>query len=273
MIQGYRMAGPPPHGEPPAASPPGERKWPVWLGFATLFGAFLAQFLVQIVFLVATGAQKLDAMPEGAKLALQAIATLIFVGAAVVAAALIKPVKPAQFGLRPTRPWPALGWSLAAMGVFYVSLVLYASLVTSPDQTTADDLGANKSQLALIAVGFLVAVLSPVAEEIFFRGLFYGSLRSRLPVVPAAIIAGIVFGALHASTGVDAIPPLAILGFLLCVLYEKTGSLYPCIAVHAFNNTIAYISQTDVQPALAAAMGGAVIAACLLVPRFAWRQA
>ena len=66
MIQGYRMAGPPPHGEPPAAPPSGERKWPVWLGFAALAGAFIAQFFVQIVALVASGADKLDDMPEGA---------------------------------------------------------------------------------------------------------------------------------------------------------------------------------------------------------------
>ena len=158
MIQGYRMAGPPPHGEPPAAPPSGERKWPVWLGFAALAGAFIAQFFVQIVALVASGADKLDDMPEGLTLAVQALATLIFVGAALGSAALIKPLKPGQFGLRPTRPWLALGWSIVAMGVFYMSVLLYAALVTSPDQTTADDLGADKSQAALIAVGFLVVV-------------------------------------------------------------------------------------------------------------------
>jgi membrane protease YdiL (CAAX protease family) len=273
MIQGYRMAGPPPHGEPPSAPPAGERKWPVWLGFAALAGAFVAQFFVQIVALVATGADKLDDMPEGATLAVQALATLIFIASALLSAAMIKPLKPGQFGLRPTRPWLALGWSVVVMGVFYATVLVYAALVTSPDQTTADDLGADTSQLALIAVGFLVVVLSPIAEEIFFRALFYGALRSRLPVAPAAIIAGFVFGVLHAGTGVDAIAPLMILGILLCLLYEKSGSLYPCIAVHAFNNAIAYIGQTDVQPGVAAAMGGAVILGCLLVPRVAWRNA
>jgi membrane protease YdiL (CAAX protease family) len=273
MIQGYRMAGPPPHGDPPAVPPEGERQWPVWLGFAALLGFLIVQTVLVIVILVAFGANNSDALPEGAKLATQALTTVIFIGSALVAAALIKPLKPEQFGLRATRLWPALGWSVVVMGVFYIALVIYATLVTSPDQTTANDLGANNSQLTLIVVGLLVVVMSPVAEEFFFRALFYGALRSRLPVIPAAIIAGLVFGALHASTGVDAIPPLAILGFLLCLLYEKTKSLYPCIAVHAFNNTIAYIGQTDVRPGIAAAMGCTVIAACVAVPRFAWRRA
>jgi uncharacterized protein len=272
MIQGYRMAGPPPHGErPPAPPDEGERKWPAWLGFAALFGFLAAQTVLVIIVIVAAGADKSDDLPEAAKISVQAVSTLMFVGAALLAAALIKPLKPAQFGLRRTPPWKALGWSVLAMVVFYVSLLIYASVVTSPDQTTAKDLGADESQLALVLVGFLVVVMSPIAEEFFFRAFFYGTLRSSLPVIPAAIITGLVFGVLHASTGVDAIPPLAILGFLLCLVYEKTGSLYPCIAIHAFNNTLAYIGQTDVQPALAAGMGAVTILGCLLVPRFAWR--
>ena len=34
--------------------------------------------------------------------------------------------------------------------------------------------------------------------------------------------------------------PLAFLGFGLCLLYRITGSLYPCIAAHSLNNSIAY---------------------------------
>jgi membrane protease YdiL (CAAX protease family) len=34
--------------------------------------------------------------------------------------------------------------------------------------------------------------------------------------------------------------PLAALGFALCVLYRYTGSLYPCIAAHALNNSFAF---------------------------------
>jgi membrane protease YdiL (CAAX protease family) len=34
--------------------------------------------------------------------------------------------------------------------------------------------------------------------------------------------------------------PLALLGVLLCVLYERTQSLYPCMALHCINNSIAF---------------------------------
>jgi len=32
--------------------------------------------------------------------------------------------------------------------------------------------------------------------------------------------------------------PLAFLGVLLCGIYQWTGSLYPCIALHVLNNSI-----------------------------------
>ena len=34
--------------------------------------------------------------------------------------------------------------------------------------------------------------------------------------------------------------PLAILGFMLCIVRWKTGSLLPCIALHAMNNALAF---------------------------------
>ena len=34
--------------------------------------------------------------------------------------------------------------------------------------------------------------------------------------------------------------PLAFFGMVLCLLYERTGSLWPCIALHCANNTLAF---------------------------------
>ncbi len=80
-----------------------------------------------------------------------------------------------------------------------------------------------------------LAVTAPIAEEIFFRGILYRSLRNRLKVLPAALIAGCLFGLVHA-TGYPLItlPVKAFFGVLACLLYERTGSLLPGIAVHSF---------------------------------------
>ena len=40
-------------------------------------------------------------------------------------------------------------------------------------------------------------------------------------------------------------PPLAVLGVVFCLVYERTRSLYPVIALHSINNSIAYAAQAD----------------------------
>ena len=59
-----------------------------------------------------------------------------------------------------------------------------------------------------------VIVVAPVAEEFFFRGFFYRALRTKLRVWAAALIDGLVFGALHFQ-GLDSaviLPVIAAVG-------------------------------------------------------------
>jgi hypothetical protein len=69
----------------------------------------------------------------------------------------------------------------------------------------------------------------------------FTALRSWHGTWPAAVITGLVFGAVHAGSApaLDLVP-LAGLGFGLCLLYRYTGSLYPCIAAHSLNNSLAF---------------------------------
>ncbi len=80
-------------------------------------------------------------------------------------------------------------------------------------------------------------IAAPIAEETCFRGMLFGGLREKLPRLVAALICGLIFGALHALTGITAVPPLIVFGFLLALLYERTGSIIPGILLHMLNNT------------------------------------
>ena len=59
--------------------------------------------------------------------------------------------------------------------------------IVQPDaeQTVAQDLGADEGTFGLIAAGFLIICVAPVAEEFFFRGFFFKALRSRYSVLAA----------------------------------------------------------------------------------------
>jgi membrane protease YdiL (CAAX protease family)/uncharacterized RDD family membrane protein YckC len=144
-----------------------------------------------------------------------------------------------MLGLRRFRP-SAFGWMVLGLVSYYAAAAAYSVLITQPDQEDiARDLGLDAGVLAAIPVVALIVVLAPIAEEIFFRGMLFGGLRRRLTTVPAAAISAVVFGALHATTGISAVPPLIIFGFMLALLYERTGSLVPGMVAHALNNALA----------------------------------
>ena len=271
MIQGYRMAGPPPHGEPPEAPDSGERQWPVWSGF---LGLAVALFISSVAgaFVYALGAGSVDEAPAWVDLTAAGILEATFIGTALVAAALVKPVHAWQFGLRPTPFWRALGWATLGIVAFYLVAALWVAVAGEPNQSTAQDVGADESDQAVIAAGLLFVVVAPICEEFFFRGFFYGALRTRLSTVWAALIGGVVFGSMHFSSGASAVPVLIALGIIFCLVREKTGSLYPVIGMHALNNTFAYAGQTDVAPEVAAGLGSAMIIGVSVVPLFAWRK-
>ena len=108
---------------------------------------------------------------------------------------------------------------------------------------------SDEGTFGLVAAGFMIVCIAPAAEEVFFRGFFYRALRSRWAPLSAAAIDGVLFGLIHFDfSGSDALlilPPLAVLGFIFCLVYEKTGSIYPVIAMHSINNSIAYGAQAD----------------------------
>lgn len=87
---------------------------------------------------------------------------------------------------------------------------------------------------------FLLVVITPIGEEVFFRGLVYGGLRARWGVVAAAITSAVFFSAVHVQV-VHALP-IFVLAIILALLYERTGSLLPAIVAHGINNVVAVLA-------------------------------
>lgn len=238
---------------PPAAEPPGgppappddaSSRWAPWTAVAA-FVVGVAFSLVGVI-LVGAVAAVFGASFEDPPPAVTIVATVVqdaaFIGAAVLFAARVGQVLPAQFGLVRTRVAPAIGWMLVAY-VAYVAIAQAWAQVVDIDEVDKlpESLGVDESTVALVAACVLVTVIAPIAEEVFFRGYFYGALRNWRGPWLAALLTGLLFGGVHAGgTDVVFLVPLAVLGFMLCVLRERTGSLLPCIALHAVNNALAF---------------------------------
>jgi membrane protease YdiL (CAAX protease family) len=132
----------------------------------------------------------------------------------------------------------AFGWMALTFVLYLAFTIFYSLVITEPKQKDiAESFGPTAIQVLLIVIA------APIAEETCFRGMLFGGLREKLPRLAAALICGLVFGALHALTGVTAVPPLIVFGFLLALLYERTGSIVPGILLHMINNSIALLSQ------------------------------
>ncbi len=231
-----------PEGVEPTPVGPG---WKAWMAFAALVAGFAAAILAAVVlglFSSIFGSSLSDPPPS-----VNIIATVLQGGCLILAAYLFARVaghsKPWDFGLRPTRFLPAVGWSALTWVSFLLVTVGWTALIGAQEaqDQLPEELGVNDSNVALVAAAVLICVIAPIAEEFFFRGFFFTALRSWKGIWPAAIATGIVFGAIHAGSSDPAfLLPLGFFGFALCLLYVKTGSLYPCIAVHSLNNSLAF---------------------------------
>ena len=146
-------------------------------------------------------------------------------------------LRASRFGFRPSKG-SAVRWSLAVLFGYFFLAYLYTLLASPPQDDLPQELGANESTTLAVITGIFVIGIAPVVEEFFFRGFLYQAFRNGVGVWGAAAASGLIFGVIHFKP--EFFIPLAGLGVLLALLFEKTNSLWPCIAVHATNNALAF---------------------------------
>jgi uncharacterized protein len=246
--------------------------WPAWYAPAGFGVGLVITFISIAIVAAATGQTSSDDNNATFTVIATLLQSMAFLGTAILFASFTAPPKPWHFGLKRAPFWPTVGWAALGMFSFYAFSAIYTAAV-HPDakQRVTEELGAGRGTLGLIAAGAMVICVAPVAEELFFRGFFFRALRTRFSLVGAAVIDGLVFGVIHYDfSGAKVLlilPPLAYLGFMFCMVYERTGSLFPTIGMHAFNNTVAFGVQAHGWE-VSAVLGPLMIAAVCLAPRF-----
>jgi len=221
--------------------------WPGWTAPAALLAGFAAA-LVAALLISGVGAvfgAGIDNPPPSVGILSVIAQDICLIAAAYLFASIVAQPRPAQFGLNPAPLKRAVLYVVGGyLGFIFLSF-LWLSIIGQPDakDTITEDLGAKDSTVALIAVTFVVTVCAPLAEEFFFRGYFFGALRKN-GFWFAALFTGLAFGTVHVfGSPIAFIIPLALLGTALCFIREKTGSLYPGIALHCINNSVAMSSS------------------------------
>lgn len=128
-----------------------------------------------------------------------------------------------------------IGWLAVAFiwGVYTFALMRYGVKFPIPQIGLAKF--ATKSYLNIFITFFTVCFLAPLAEELLFRGFFFGALKSRYPFWTSALISSTIFGIMH---GWIVFFPMLIFGVYQCYLTEENNSLDIPVLIHIINNTL-----------------------------------
>ncbi len=246
---------------------------PVWAPLAAMLCAFIVATMAYLLIAAgveAGGGNVTAGGPPGLVISATLVQDLALIVAALAFASLwAHGLTPASFGLRPVRFGPAVGWTLLTFAAFWTLTAIYISAVGEPDQQELTrDLREEESIAALVGYGVLLTFVAPLTEELFFRGFVFGVLREKAGVIGGALATGIVFGLVHVSgSPIETVGVLVILGVLLCLLFAQTGSLLPCIALHAINNAISFAATKEipVAPAILIVVGAAAASVAVSV--------
>ncbi len=92
---------------------------------------------------------------------------------------------------------------------------------------------------------FLYGVVSPLAEEVVFRGLIYNRMKKYYPTALSAVISAVIFGVWHGNL-IQAVYG-SVMGLLLAYIYERFGSFaIPCLFHAAANIAVYTITCHDI---------------------------
>lgn len=134
-----------------------------------------------------------------------------------------------------------IGWLAVYLAVL-AHLPRLAAWLAS-DVPAALALPASPGILLLIVRVLLIAVLAPLAEELFFRGWLWTALRRSWGAWPTALCTGGFWLALHALTGPARVPILVPAAILLSLARHYGGSVRASLPVHIANNGSAVAIQ------------------------------
>jgi membrane protease YdiL (CAAX protease family) len=202
------------------------------------------------------------------------LADVFLIGVIVLFARKGAKLSAGTLGIRRTRFWPAVGWASAFFVATIALMGMWSLLVGGGGEASGGGASGPPPAIVIALVMFGVMVAAPIAEEIAFRGYLFAALTTWRGPWPAALITGLLFGAAHLAVyPPEMLPALAFFGFFACLLFWFTGSLLPCIAVHAFNNALATGNLAGWSWEIPLALIGAVAVSVLLVLPFARERA
>lgn len=217
---------------------------------------FFAFFVIQAVLLavLATDPEFDPATINDSRLAVSLLMVMQWVVTLAVPITYLKirgyRLDAARLGFRRTRFWPAAGWLFVVLVATSVLQVVYSYLIETlagesqlPSEVPSQDVTTlfGSSAGAFILTFIAVALITPVVEELFFRGIIHRGLEQQLGFLSGGAVSAFIFALAHIDYRLFV--PIFGLGFGLAFLVHRTGSIWPSIGGHFIINSMGVLAQ------------------------------
>lgn len=128
-------------------------------------------------------------------------------------------------------------FSLIFMIGAVIIMVLTSFIGNTWENSKTEAMRQNITFFTVLIAFISAAVISPIYEEIFYRGFIYRWLRTRVGFIGAITLSSAIFTIIHIPT-YNAMPVNFFGGILLALAYERTNSIWPSILIHGITNGI-----------------------------------
>lgn len=149
-----------------------------------------------------------------------------------------------ELGFKRKPQWRDVGAAITAY-VPYILILLFAfqalsGFLPEPLLNQEQNIGFTEavSLPDLLLVFISLVIITPLFEEMIYRGFVFKGLKNSFGFLPALLISSIIFALVHGQVNV-AVDTL-LLGIGLATVYHVTGQLWASVLLHMIKNGIAF---------------------------------
>lgn len=144
-----------------------------------------------------------------------------------------------SFSFTPLKQGKTYLYFIASFIIILVTQVLFIEVLKIDDPTRANQtLGLEDTSIqwwSVLLFYFSIAIVTPIKEEILFRGIIHKFLQTKYRFWVGLVISSIIFGLLHLGYPITA----TIMGIVFVMQYRLTKSLVVPIVFHFIWNAYA----------------------------------
>lgn len=145
-----------------------------------------------------------------------------------------------EVGVKPfnVKDWKIIIIYSVVLLVGAVIIVVLTSFIGNSWENSKTEAMQQNATFFTILIAFIsAAIISPVYEELFYRGFLYRWLRTRIGFTGALLLSSLIFTIIHIPT-YNVMPVNFFSGILFALAYERTNSIWPSVLIHGLTNGI-----------------------------------